>query len=181
MKQKHRMASLLAAALLLALCAGCGADQTAAPADPPKGETVTTADYTLSLPAGFTAQEKEDGTVTLLLDGKEVGGVTTLSFANAEELLTMDVTSESSQGMTEKLVQMIAPEEDMASMLSLQQDSILLSLAPDRPEGAEEEVLHQLFPQGDRLYDLFFQRSQVTEEQQQGLADGFALNEKPAA
>ncbi len=181
MKQKHRMASLLAAALLLALCAGCGADQTAAPADPPKGETVTTADYTLSLPAGFTAQEKEDGTVTLLLDGKEVGGVTTLSFANAEELLTMDVTSESSQGMTEKLVQMIAPEEDMASMLSLQKDSILLSLAPDRPEGAEEEVLHQLFPQGDRLYDLFFQRSQVTEEQQQGLADGFALNEKPAA
>ena len=181
MKQKHRMASLLAAAMLLALCAGCGVDQTAAPADPPKGETVTTTDYTLSLPEGFTAQEKEDGTVTLLLDGKEVGGVTTISFANAADLLTIDVLSESGRDTTENLVRLIAPEGDMASMLTIEEGCLLLSLAPDTPEGAGEATLHHLFPQGDQLYDLHFQTSQVPEDQQQILADGFALNEKPAA
>ena len=100
MKQKHRMASLLAAAMLAPL-RGLRRGPDRRPAGPAKRETVTTTDYTLSLPEGFTAQEKEDGTVTLLLDGKEVGGVTTLSFANAADLLTMDVNSESGRDTTE--------------------------------------------------------------------------------
>ena len=74
----------LSAALLLTCCA------CAAQAQEEKGETAAktagTEAYSLTLPATITAKEQENNTLTLFLDGTEVGGVTVIAYENAAAL-----------------------------------------------------------------------------------------------
>ena len=74
----------LSAALLLTCCA------CAAQAEEEKGETAAktagTEAYSLTLPATITAKEQENNTLTLFLDGTEVGGVAVIAYENAAAL-----------------------------------------------------------------------------------------------
>lgn len=82
MKKMLTMAVVLAA-LLLSLCACSSTDPPADPGEAPLQSWYKTDAYTLLLPQGFTAQEGEDGGVTLSLDGQAVGGVQVVPYPNA--------------------------------------------------------------------------------------------------
>ena len=86
MKKMLTMAVVLAASLL-SLCACSSTDPPADPGEAPLQSWYKTDAYTLLLPQGFTAQEGEDGGVTLSLDGQAVGGVQVVPYPDAAGFL----------------------------------------------------------------------------------------------
>ena len=168
--------------LILAICCACGAPSAEDPADPGTvtNRTWKTDAYTLLLPQGFTAQEGEDGGVTLSLDGQAVGGVQVVPYPDAAGFLdTVGAASEDSRDSGKELMRQLSPEERLAYMMTVSEDGTYLeiSCSPDTPDVTpEEETMHYLFPQGDQFYDLYFQPSQIPADQQQILVDGFALH-----
>ena len=181
--EKKRILPLLLSALLLATCCACGSTD-AKTADgqenlPAQSWRKTDA-YTLLLPQGFTAQEGEDGAVTLSLDGQAVGGVQVVPYPDAAGLLeTVGDASEDSRDSGRELMRQLSPEERVAYMMTVSEDGTRLeiSCSPDTPDATpEEETMHYLFPQGDQFYDLYFQPSQIPQDQQILLVEGFALN-----
>lgn len=173
MKRNLALAAFLTALLLTACCA-CS-DATAGTADTGPQTWEKSGAYTLQLPQGVTAREEKD-TVTLLLDGQAVGGVQTLHYEDAQSLLTMDFASADGKAATENLLQQIAPEEGMAAMLNhaAGEPYLLLTLSHDTPEAdTQAETVHYLFPQGNKVYDLYFQVSEIPAEQQLLLVDSF--------
>lgn len=171
---------ILMAVVFMAVCFGCG--------NPDDTSGDTTADtysrtwkrenYTIVLPNGVTAQEGKNGMVTLFLNEKAFGGIQSLPYENAEELLGMDVMSESSSQKRDQVVQVVAPEGNVASMFTWVEDGeyLVLALSPDVPESDGEETEHYLFPQGDQLYDLFFQPTRIPADKQEILLDSFTLS-----
>src|SRR5699024_3176078 len=94
-------------------------------------------------------------------------------------LETVGDASEDSRDRGKELMRQLSPEERLAYMMMVSEDGTCLeiSCAPDTPDVTpEEEILHYLFPQGDQFYDLYFQPSQVPQDQQILLVEGFALN-----
>lgn len=173
--KKHLAEMTLLAALILTTCCACS-DATAGTADTGPQTWEKSGAYTLQLPQGFAAQEGEKDAVTLSLDGQAVGGVQTLPYEGAQTLLTMDFASADGKAATENLLQQIAPEEGMAAMLNhaAGEPYLLLTLSPDTPEAdTQAETTHYLFPQGDKVYDLYFQVSEIPAEQQLLLVDSF--------
>ncbi len=71
-----------------------------------------------------------------------------------------------------------APEGNVASMFTWVEDGeyLVLALSPDVPESDGEETEHYLFPQGDQLYDLFFQPTRIPADKQEILLDSFTLS-----
>lgn len=162
-------------ALILTACCACSNDN-AGTADTGSQTWEKSGAYTLQLPQGFAAQEGENGVVNLSLKGQGVGGVQTLSYADAQSLLTMDFTKEENKATVDALAQQITPEQQMAAMLNYTEGDpyLLLTLAPDTSStGGQEETAHYLFPQGEKVYDLYFQVSEIPAEQQQILVDSF--------
>lgn len=176
MKRNLALAAFLTALLLTACCACSDANAGTADTGPQTWEK--SGAYTLQLPRGFAAQEGEKDTVTLSLDGQAVGGVQTLPYEGAQSLLTMDFASADGKAATEDLLQQIAPEERMAAMLNhaAGEPYLLLTLSPDTPEAdTQAETVHYLFPKGDKVYDLYFQVSEIPAAQQQLLVDSFTF------
>lgn len=174
MKKQLATAAFLAALTLTSCCACSNANAGTADTGPQTWEK--SGAYTLQLPQGFAAQEGEKNAVTLSLDGQTVGGVQTLAYEDAQSLLTMDFASANGKAATENLLQQIAPEEGLAAMLNHAEGEpyLLLTLSPDTPEAdTQEETTHYLFPQGDKVYDLYFQVSEIPAEQQLLLVDSF--------
>lgn len=173
MKRNLALAAFLTALILTACCACSNANAGTADTGPQTWEK--SGAYTLQLPQGFMAQEEKEA-VTLSLDGQAVGGVQTLSYADAQSLLTMDFTKEENKATVDALAQQIAPGQQMAAMLNYTEGEpyLLLTLAPDTPTtGSQEETAHYLFPQGEKVYDLYFQVSEIPAEQHQILVDSF--------
>lgn len=173
MKRNLALAAFLTALILTACCACSNANAGTADTGPQTWEK--SGAYTLQLPQGFMAQEEKEA-VTLSLDGQAVGGVQTLSYADAQSLLTLDFTKEENKATVDALAQQIAPGQPMAAMLNHTEGApyLLLTLAPDTSAtGGQEETAHYLFPQGDKVYDLYFQVSEIPAEQQQLLVDSF--------
>ena len=168
--------------LILAICCACGAPSAEETANQEEvtNRTWKTDAYTLLLPQGFTAQEGEDGAVTLSLDGQAVGGVQVVPYPNAAGFLdTVGAASEDSRDSGKELMRQLSPEEGLAYMMTVSEDGTYLeiSCSPDTPDVTpEEETMHYLFPQGDQFYDLYFQAGPVSADQQQSMAKGFALH-----
>lgn len=168
--------------LILAICCACGAPSAEETANQEEvtNRTWKTDAYTLLLPQGFTAQEGEDGAVTLSLDGQAVGGVQVVPYPNAAGFLdTVGAASEDSRDSGKELMRQLSPEERLAYMMTVSEDGTYLeiSCSPDTPDVTpEEETMHYLFPQGDQFYDLYFQAGPVSADQQQSMAKGFALH-----
>lgn len=179
---KKRILPLLLTALLLAACCACGGPSTQDMADQEEvtNRTWKTDAYTLALPGGFAAQKGEGDAVTLTLDGQAVGGVQVVPYPDAAGLLdTLGNASEDSRDRGKELMRQLSPEERLAYMMTVSEDGTCLeiSCSPDTPEATpEEEILHYLFPLGDQFYDLYFQPSQIPQDQQILLVEGFALN-----
>ena len=146
----------LSAALLLTCCA------CAAQAEEEKGETAAktagTEAYSLTLPATITAKEQENNTLTLFLDGTEVGGVAVIAYENAAALDLDSLGDGHAEKELNQILQLVAPEGHVDHMFeSYGEDGYLsLSLVP-WPDRDEPETIHYLFPKGDAFYDLFFQ------------------------
>lgn len=173
--KKYFLPAALLAALLLTTCCACS-NAGAGTANTGSQTWEKSDAYTLQLPQGFAAQEGENGVVNLSLKGQGVGGVQTLSYADAQSLLTMDFTKEENKATVDALAQQIAPGQQMAAMLNHTEGApyLLLTLAPDTSAaGGQEETAHYLFPQGDKVYDLYFQVSEIPAEQQLLLVDSF--------
>ena len=173
MKKMLAMAVVLSASLL-SLCACSSTDPPADPGEAPLQSWYKTDAYTLLLPQGFTAQEGEDGGVTLSLDGQAVGGVQVVPYPNAAGFLdTVGAASEDSRDSGKELMRQLSPEERLAYMMTVSEDGTYLeiSCSPDTPDVTpEEETMHYLFPQGDQFYDLYFQPSQIPQDRQALLA-----------
>lgn len=187
MMQNMFLPIMLTTVLLLACCACTDSDDTETVADTAETSHQVFAqswqgkgDYTILLPQGFTAKDIEGEDAIVFRDGEEVGGISTFPFANAVQLLTMDNLSDKGREVTEELVKLVSPEKEMAFLLNAAENGryLTLSLSPNIPEVTiEDETIHYLFPEGDKIYDLFFQANQVPAEQQQLLVDGFVPRE----
>lgn len=179
MKKMFTVAAVLAASLL-SLCACSSTAPPAEPEEAPVQSWYKTDAYTLHLPQGFTAQEGEDGMVTLSLDGQAVGGVQVVPYPDAAGFLdTVGDASEDSRDGGKELMRQLSPEERLAYMMTVSEDGTCLeiSCSPDTPDVTpEEETMHCLFPRGDQFYDLYFQPSKLPQDQQAILVDGFSLN-----
>lgn len=115
--RKCFVAAVFLIALILTACCACSNDN-AGTANTGSQTWEKSDAYTLQLPQGFAAQEGENGVVNLSLKGQGVGGVQTLSYANAQSLLTMDFTKEENKATVDALAQQIAPGQQMAAMLN---------------------------------------------------------------
>lgn len=125
MKKMLTMAVVLAASLL-SLCACSSTDPPADPGEAPLQSWYKTDTYTLLLPQGFTAQEGEDGGVTLSLDGQAVGGVQVVPYPNAAGFLdTVGAASEDSRDSGKELMRQLSPEERLAYMMTVSEDGTL--------------------------------------------------------
>ena len=164
----------LSAALLLTCCA------CAAQAEEEKGETAAktagTEAYSLTLPATITAKEQENNTLTLFLDGTEVGGVAVIAYENAAALDLDSLGDGHAEKELNQILKLVAPEGHVDHMFeSYGEDGYLsLSLVP-WPDRDEPETIHYLFPKGDAFYDLFFQADAIPDTEEQLLLDSFTL------
>lgn len=135
MKKMLTMAAVLSASLL-SLCACGSTDPPADPGEAPLQSWYKTDAYTLLLPQGFTAQEGEDGAVTLSLDGQAVGGVQVVPYPDAAGFLdTVGAASEDSRDSGKELMRQLSPEERLAYMMTVSEDGSLLGdlLLPRHP------------------------------------------------
>ena len=132
MKKMLTMAAVLSASLLF-LCACSSTDPPADPGEAPLQSWYKTDAYTLLLPQGFTAQEGEDGGVTLSLDGQAVGGVQVVPYPDAAGFLdTVGAASEDSRDSGKELMRQLSPEERLAYMMTVSEDGTYLEISPRR-------------------------------------------------
>lgn len=174
--RKQTVLFLALSALLLSFCCGC-ADGKAETEDTAQdtGKTVTTEVYSLTLPETVTAEEGEDGALTLFRDGVEVGGVQVIPYENAEEAAANRITREEGRAMCEELLRLLSPDGNDASMFSQGGDTFCLSLYPETEEDPVE-TMHYFFPQGDVFYDLFLHRDgTLSDAEEQAIADSFVF------
>ena len=179
---KRRLVVLLGiSALLLSVCCACAESDKKGTTQNMDVSTMKTDAYSLVLPKSVTAEEGEDGALTFLLDGKEVGGVQVVSYENAEDLDIDQIEDEAVREKFEELLALVAPKGPVGHMFSSHvtdtQDTFCLSVFPDPQEQTEEpeETMHYFFPKGDLFYDLFFQQGGIPETEEQVILDSFAL------
>lgn len=175
---KKRTYLLLAlSVLLLSFCCGCadgkaGADDTA---QDTAEKTVTTEVYSLTLPENVTAEEGEDGALTLYRDGVEVGGVQVIPYENAEDLDIQAIMDDEIHAKFEELRHLLSPDGEDAAMFSSEGNTFSLMLYPETEEDPVE-TMHFFFPQGDVFYDLFLHRDgTLTSEEEEAIFDSFAF------
>lgn len=174
--RKQTLLLLALSALLLSFCCGC-ADGKAETEDPDQdaGKTVTTEVYSLTLPETVTAEEGEDGALTLFRDGVEVGGVQVIPYENAENLDIDEIMDEVVHAKFEELLRLLSPDGEDAAMFSSYKDTFCLSLCPELVENPVE-TMHYFFPQGDVFYDLFLHRDgTISDAEEQAIADSFVF------
>lgn len=125
----------LSAALLLTCCA------CAAQAEEEKGETAAktagTEAYSLTLPATITAKEQENNTLTLFLDGTEVGGVAVIAYENAAALDLDSLGDGHAEKELNQILQLVAPEGHVDHMFESYGEDGYLSLPSAPPCGRE--------------------------------------------
>lgn len=163
--------------LLLSFCCGC-ADGTTNAEDAMQGvhvQTLNTEVYSLALPETVTAEEGEDGALTLFRDGVEVGGVQVIPYENAEDLDIDDIDTEEGGAKFDALRLLISPEDKDAYMFSTSGDTFCLSLYPEQEEDPVD-TMHYFFPQGDVFYDLFIHRDgTISDTEEQVIHDSFVF------
>lgn len=164
----------LSAALLLTCCA-CAA-QAGGGEGGDRCENRGDGGLFLTLPATITAKEQENNTLTLFLDGTEVGGVAVIAYENAAALDLDSLGDGHAEKELNQILQLVAPEGHVDHMFeSYGEDGYLsLSLVP-WPDRDEPETIHYLFPKGDAFYDLFFQADAIPDTEEQLLLDSFTL------
>ncbi len=190
--KKRKLVLLLFFAILLITCCACRNSESsvAETGGSMNVKTLKTEAYSLVLPESITAKEKENGSMILFFDGKEVGGVTSIHYENAEDF----VNTEDSDGnalqneerhselnaKVNQLLTLIAPEGKVDHMFNASRNGsgktlILLSVVP-WPEKNEPEMEHHLLAKGDAFYDLSFQTGVIPEMEANLLLDSFTLN-----
>lgn len=191
-KKKILTGSILLIVSLVALgTLGVSAYNSAKKAESPAAETVGSASaktvkteaYSLVLPEGMTTKDGDAGTVTLFLDGKEVGSITSIDYKNAEGLdmnaLQNEETNPAVRAELNQLLALIVPEGKVDHMFNgYDRDGethISLSVVP-WPEKHEPEKTHDLLAKGDVFYDLSFQTGAIPEPEAKLLLDSFTLN-----
>lgn len=175
---KKRVLALVGiSALLLCFCCGCAEEQPNEE-DAVQGvhvQTLNTEVYSLALPETVTAEEGEDGALTLFRDGVEVGGVQVIPYEDAEDLDIDDIDTEEGGAKFDALRLLISPEDEDAYMFSTSGDTFCLSLYPEQEEDPVE-TMHYFFPQGDVFYDLFLHRDgTISDTEEQVISDSFAF------
>lgn len=178
--QKILSLALILAALCLTCCACTSAEapKEDTPADTSEFKTDA---YTLTLPQGLTAQEASNGSVTFLLEDKEVGGIAVVPYENADQL-TLEAFGEGDTEAADTLdntlkdfLTLIVPDRKPDYMFS---DSVhgSFTLSVVNEDGSNS-MLHEFYPDGDQFYDVFLEEvSDVTPEQKETVWSSFALN-----
>lgn len=182
--RKHLPFVLMLAVLCLACCA-CTSSLTRVPQKNFPDETGKYENdvYTVTVPQELTLQEIiGDGSVVFLLDGKEVGGISAVPYANADQL-SLDAFGEGDEEAADALhdtlkdfVTLLAPGDQSPDYMF--SDGSYGSFAVDIVnEDGTNSIMHELFPAGDQFYDVFFEEvSDVTPEQKEAVWSSFTLN-----
>lgn len=181
--RKHLPFALILAVLCLTCCA-CTSALTRVPQENFPDETgkYKNEAYTVTVPQELTVQEISGGSsVAFLLDGKDVGGISTVPYANADQF-SLDAFGEGDEEAADALhdtlkdfLKLIIPDRKPDYMFS---DGIYgsFTLSVVNEDGTNS-IIHEFFPDGDQFYDVFFEEvSDVTPEQKEAVWSSFALN-----
>lgn len=179
--RKNFFLLLVASMTISAVCCACGGTNSAESESPGTvaAETMKTDAYMMVLPETITAEEEEDGTVSLLLAGEKVGGITTIDYENSAQLDIDQINQEKVKEKFYQLLDLVAPggqSDYMFSSCLPEQFAFCLSLVP-KAETNMPETTHYFYPKGDVFYDLFFQPEMISETEQEILLDSFTLIE----
>lgn len=152
---------LLAVCALLSLCACEGEPQT-----------ISTAQYTLSLPDGYTAEPQDDSSLLFLADNAPVGGLRSLPWEDTGDLGFQNVKDPTDDNLTPLLTALLDEGEvvEVSSFSSsLDSDVELHLLTNQRHES------HYFFLQDKVVYDLWFQTGSLTEDAETAILQSFSL------
>lgn len=152
---------LLAVCALLSLCACEGEPQT-----------ISTAQYTLSLPDGYTAEPQDDSSLLFLADNAPVGGLRSLPWEDTGDLGFQNVKDPTDDNLTPLLTALLDEGEvvEVSSFSSsLDSDVELHLLTNQRYES------HYFFLQDKVVYDLWFQTGSLTEDAETAILHSFSL------
>lgn len=165
---KHILLPMAALFALLTLCA-CGSQTNPSEPAEDKTDSPDMSNYNFTLPDNCTTEEEKDGSVSLLYDGTVVGGITTISYTNASELDPEDIDRDLSPIWN----QVLTAEENTPDYILEDGFNNSLKLFVVTDQRKEE---HNLFPDGDQFYDLWFQENALPDEAESALLNSFSLN-----
>ena len=160
---------LLTLCAALFLCSCEGDSQTANAGEP---QTIRTEQYTLSLPAGYTAEPQADSSLLFLADDTVVGGLSCLPWENAKALGFQD-PKDLTDDNTDPLLAALLNEGETTRAYTFSSSlfgDIFLDLSTD-----QRHESHSFFLQDDAVYDLWFQSGRLDEDTETAILHSFSL------
>lgn len=152
---------LLAVCALLSLCACEGEPQT-----------IHTAQYTLSLPDGYTTESQDDSSLLFLADNAPVGGLRSLPWEHTGDLGFQNVKDPTDDNLTPLLTALLDEGEvvEAHSFSSSLFGDVELDLHTN-----QRHERHYFFLQDKVVYDLWFQTGSLTEDAETAILRSFSL------
>lgn len=145
-------------------------------------KTIAMDEYSVILPGTMTAQEEENGTLTLFRNGMKVGGVAIYPFENPERLDSPGAgpPPKEYEETFQELLDLVGPGGQVSYMFggSAELNDVTLSIFQEPEEGKPEpiqEIWHQFYFRDGKLYDFFWQNGMVQIAEEDILRNGFKL------
>ena len=176
--------SILVLVLALALmCCACTEEQVDKTPEVVGVKVFETDLYSILLPEDMTAEEGEEGVVTLSSEEHKVGGILPIEYAETGQLRIETILDKECQEAFElflnRIAPMIAPEGYTSHMFSSDLTAdFCLSIVPlsdsDDMESEQPEMIHYFFVHENVIYDLFLIKDMISPVEEKILLDSFS-------
>ena len=139
--------------------------------------------YSILLPEDMTAEEVEEGVVTLSSEEHKVGGILPIEYEKSDQLHMEAILDKECQEAFElflnRIAPMIAPEGYTSHMFSSDLTAdFCLSIVPlsdsDDMESEQPEMIHYFFVHENVIYDLFLIKDMISPVEEKILLDSFS-------